>query len=93
MTFKVQLFFLVQFNAISAERAEEMFAVVINAYRQHRNLSDAELDAIPLLGVAFFVFAFGFYEEIYEDFAIYFLTPRFIKDRVALIETWVSRYC
>jgi Ser/Thr protein kinase RdoA (MazF antagonist) len=90
MTFKVQLFFLVHLKAISAETAGEMFGQVITAYRKYRDLSEAELAAIPMLGVAFFIFGFGFYETNFDDFAINFMTSRFIKDRVALIEAWAN---
>ena len=77
-------------KAISVETAGEMFGQVITAYRKSRDLSEAELAAIPLLGVAFFIFGFGFYETNFDDFAINFMTSMFIKDRVALIEAWAN---
>jgi Ser/Thr protein kinase RdoA (MazF antagonist) len=91
MTFRIQLFFLVNFKKITAEKADEMFGTLVEAYRSERPVSEEELAAIPLLGVMFFIYGFGFYEENFDDFAINFLTPRFIKERVELIKNWAEQ--
>jgi Ser/Thr protein kinase RdoA (MazF antagonist) len=93
MTFFVQLFFLAQANVITREQADNDFAKVIESYRQHRPLSTQEVEAIPYLGIMFWIHAFGFYETNYDDFAIAFLTQRFIKERVELIKKWSEWYC
>ncbi len=93
MTFFIQLFFLVHFNAISKEEADEKMKTVVAGYREVRNLTTQELEMIPYLGVMFWIYAFGFYEENYDDFGIMFLTPKFIKERVALIKKWAEWYC
>jgi Ser/Thr protein kinase RdoA (MazF antagonist) len=93
MTFFVQLFFLVTLNAINREEADRMFSVFIEGYREKRTITENELKLTPYLGVMFWMYAFRFYEENYDDFSNTFLTPRFIKERVKLIKTWVEWYC
>jgi Ser/Thr protein kinase RdoA (MazF antagonist) len=93
MTFLVQLFFMAHLKRITPEEAEHNLKALIEAYRETRNLSDQEIELIPYLGVMFWIYAFGFYEENYDDFAIAFLTPKFIKERVALIKVWAEWYC
>ncbi len=93
MTFFVQLFFLVHFNAITKEEADDKMAKVIAGYREVRALPEEELALIPYLGIMFWIHAFGFYEQNCDDFATAFLTPRFIKERVSLIGKWVEWYC
>lgn len=90
MTFRVQLFFLVHIGRITGEEAQKKFGVFVEAYRERRELSGEELAAIPWLGVMYWVYAFGFYEANFDDFANTFLTTRFIKDRVGLIKKWVE---
>jgi len=93
MTFYIQLFFLVHFQMLTRAEADRCFAVLIGAYREKRAISEPELQAIPCLGVMFFIFGFGFYEENFDDFSISFLTPKFIKERVDLIKKWADWYC
>ena len=92
MTFYVQLFFLVHFQLLTREEADERFGIVIQSYREQRHLPDDELSAIPYLGIMFFIYGFGFYEENFDDFSIAFLTPKFIRERVDLIKKWVAWY-
>jgi len=92
MTFYVQLFFLVHFKLLTREEADERFGIVVTSYREQRPLSDDELSAIPYLGIMFFIYGFGFYEENYDDFSIAFLTPKFIRERVELIKKWAAWY-
>ena len=93
MTFRVQLFFLAHLNMITQEEADERFMVFVDAYRDQRPFSKQEQEAIPYLGIMFWIFAFGFYEDNFDDFSNTFLGPRFIKDRVALIKKWAGWYC
>lgn len=93
MTFLVQLFFIAHYKTISREAADEHFGIVVDAYREVRAFSEQELDAIPWLGLMFWIYAFGFYEDNYDDFANTFLTPKFIKERIALIGKWIDWYC
>jgi Ser/Thr protein kinase RdoA (MazF antagonist) len=93
MTFFVQLFFLIKFKVLTQADADSKFSQLVAGYRENRNLSDQELKAIPYLGIRFWIFAFGFYEENYDDFSNTFLTTRFIQERVELIKKWVEWYC
>jgi Ser/Thr protein kinase RdoA (MazF antagonist) len=94
MTFYVQLFFLAHMlKRIPQAEADRSFAIVVESYREHRELSDAELAAIPYLGVLFWIYAFGFYEENFDDFSNTFLSTRFIRERVGMIRTWAEQYC
>ncbi len=93
MTFYVQLFFLIQFQMITREEADSSFSIMIAAYKEKRPVSEQELATIPYLGIMFFIYAFGFYEENYDDFSIAFLTPKFIRERVELIKKWADWYC
>ena len=90
MTFYVQYFFLLYHKAITREKADKDFNVFLQAYRQHRQISSDELAAIPHLGVMFWIYAFGFYEDNFDDFSNTFLTPKFIKDRVQIIKAWTE---
>ncbi len=93
MTFYIQLFFLVYHKIITQEEADRSFMVLVDGYREQRNLSEEELEAIPWLGVMFWIFGLGFYEENFDDFSNTFLTPKFIRDRIAMIKKWVDSYC
>ena len=93
MTFRIQLIFLIHFQMMTREEADRCFSVLIAAYREKRHLSDRELQVIPYLGVMFFMYGFGFYEENFDDFSIAFLTSKFIKERVELIKKWADWYC
>jgi Ser/Thr protein kinase RdoA (MazF antagonist) len=93
MTFYIQLFFLEHYNMITREEADRNFGVLLEGYREQRNLSAEEVEAIPWLGVMFWIFGFGFYEDNFDDFSNTFLTPKFIRDRVAMIKKWVDNYC
>lgn len=93
MTLFFQYFFLVQRKIITREDAERNFMIFVGAYREQRNLSEEELEAIPYLGIMFWIFGFGFYEDNFDDFSNTFLTPRFIRDRVETIRKWVEMYC
>ena len=89
----VTYFFHVHHSKNTQEEADRDLAIFLEGYRERRQISEEELAAIPYLGVMFWVFALGFYEENYDDFAINFLTPRFLKDRTALIKKWVDTNC
>jgi len=93
MTFFVQFFFLIHFKAITREEADRLFGVFVEGYREQRDISEWELEAIPYLGLMFWIYAFGFYEENFDDFSIAFLTPKFIRERVELIKKWEGWYC
>ncbi|MEN0052464.1 MAG: phosphotransferase [Mucilaginibacter sp.] len=93
MSFFVHFFAHVYTGKLTDEEADRMFKVFIEAYREVRPVSDEEIEAIPYLGVGFWVFYLGFQYENFDDWSNLFWGPKFIKDRVALIKTWVNKYC
>jgi len=93
MTFYMTYFLLINMGRITQEEADKAFAVAIEGYRERRPLSATELEAIPYLGIMFWIFGLGFYEENFDDFSNTFLSPRFLKERTALIKKWTESYC
>lgn len=93
MTFFVHCFLHVHHKATSQEQADKDFEIFIKAYRKNRAISDEELKAIPYLGFMFWMYYFKYHFEHFEDWSNYFFTPRFIKERVALIKKWVDLFC
>lgn len=93
MSFFVHFFMHVFTGKLTDDEADRMYKVFISAYREVRLVSDDELKAIPYLGVGFWVFYLGFQYENFDDWSNLFFGPKYIKDRVALIKTWVDKYC
>ncbi|MCE6992704.1 phosphotransferase enzyme family protein [Dyadobacter sp. CY323] len=93
MSFFVHFFFEVEHKFLTKEEADRQFAQFITAYREVRPLSDAEIEAIPYLGYAFWLFFFEFYQLQYEDWSNTFFGPTFKKQRVALMKKWIGLYC
>ncbi len=69
---------------MSPEAADQSFAVLVNAYRQHRSLTEEELAAIPWLSLGFWLFYMGFHTTHDEFYA--FIQPNAMRMRVALIK-------
>jgi Ser/Thr protein kinase RdoA (MazF antagonist) len=92
MVLSVHFFLQVTNKRTSPEQAESDFMTIIEAYREVRNLSDEELAAIPYLGYMFWVFYMEFHYLNFEDWSNFFLTPKFTKERIALIKNWTARY-
>jgi Ser/Thr protein kinase RdoA (MazF antagonist) len=93
MTLYVHYFFHTHFGKVTKEEAERAFGVTVKGYRQVRDITDEELEALPFLGITFLIFGFGFFEDNYDDFAINLLTPGFLKDRTAQIRKLSEQYC
>ncbi len=83
MSFRQHLLLDVYFKRISPEAADQSFAAFIDAYRQHRSLSEEELAAIPWLSLGFWLFYMGFHTTHDEFYA--FIQPNALKMRTALI--------
>lgn len=92
-SFYIHFFLEVYFNKITQQKADELFQVFIEGYRSIKPLTDDEIKAIPYLGFAFWIFYFGFHVENFEDWSNIFLSPKYIKDRVTLIQKWTEWYC
>lgn len=93
MSFFVHFFMHTYTGKLTDEEADRMYHVFLSAYREVRPVSDQEIEAIPYLGVGFWVFYLGFQYENFDDWSNLFFGQRFIKDRVALIKAWVIKYC
>ncbi|MEO5909803.1 MAG: phosphotransferase [Pelobium sp.] len=89
-TFLIHYFLDVTYHKMSNEEALNCFNVFLNSYKQNKMVSDEELKAIPYLGIGFWVFYLNFQYENYDDWSNLFFTPRFIKDRVSLIQKWLD---
>ncbi len=61
MTFQQHLFLEVELGRMSEGTSEQVFKLFVDAYREVRPLSVEELAAIPVLGLGFWMFYFGFY--------------------------------
>jgi Ser/Thr protein kinase RdoA (MazF antagonist) len=90
-SFYIHYFLEVTYGKITQAEADKAFNIFLKSYREVRPLSDQEIHAIPYLGFAFWVFYLGFQYENYDDWSNLFFGPKFIKDRVALIQKWMNR--
>lgn len=93
MSFLNHYFFHGLNGLISKEQAERDFNLFLNAYTEVRALTDDEKKAIPYLGICFHIFFLEFFYKNYDDWSNIFLTPKYTKNRVALIKKWVEMYC
>ncbi|HEV7381628.1 MAG TPA: phosphotransferase [Dyadobacter sp.] len=93
MTFFVHCFLEVQFKKMTREEADLKFGTFLKAYREIRPVSKEEIEAIPYLGFAFWVFFLEFYQLHFEDWSNTFYTLRFKKERLGWIKNWVEWYC
>ncbi|MDB5147024.1 MAG: hypothetical protein JWQ57_1044 [Mucilaginibacter sp.] len=91
-SFYIHYFLESNFNKITREEADRAFKIFVASYRKVRHLADQELDAIPYLGFAFWVFYLGFQYENFDDWSNTFFGPKFIKDRVTLIKKWLDSF-
>jgi Ser/Thr protein kinase RdoA (MazF antagonist) len=65
----------------------------VAGYREVRPLADAELAAIPYLGVGFWLFYFAFAYRHFDDWSNTFFGPRYLRERVGWIKKWAAWYC
>jgi Ser/Thr protein kinase RdoA (MazF antagonist) len=70
--------------------AKRAFEIVVNAYRKVRPLSNEEIQAIPSLGVMFWIFYLGFQYTNFDDWSKFFFGPRYLKDRVKTIQRYIE---
>jgi Ser/Thr protein kinase RdoA (MazF antagonist) len=91
-SFYAHFFLQVMFKASTQDEADRSFNVFIENYRSIRALTDVEIEAIPYFGYCWWVFYLGFQYENFEDWSNFFFSPKFIKERIGLIKTWVNWY-
>ncbi|WP_118974759.1 phosphotransferase enzyme family protein [Taibaiella koreensis] len=89
-TFFNHFFLEVTAGRLTIPEAQEALAIFIAAYRRVKPLSDAEIQAIPALGFAFWTFYLGFQYDSYDDWSNFFFGPRFLRERTALIRKWME---
>ena len=89
----VHFFFHTLQGKISTEEAKRQFGLFLTAYREVRPLSDAEVAAVPSLGIMFWIFYLGFAYENFDDWSNSFFGPRYLRERVALIKSFADMYC
>lgn len=92
MTVLVHFFLHMHNNQITAEQASKDFNTFLSAYHAVRPITTQELQAIPYLGVGFWLFYLEFQYLHFEDWSSMFFNNRFLKDRVALIKKWTTLY-
>jgi len=91
-SFYAHYFMQVLFNRMTQEAADRAFQVFIAGYRKIRPLSEAEVNAIPYFGFAWWIFYFQFHYDHFEDWSNFFFGPKFIKERVGWIKKWMDWY-
>ena len=93
MTFFMHFFFDVNFKKLTQEEANQKFEIFLTAYREVRQVTDEEIEAIPYLGFAFWLFFLQFYQLHFDDWSNTFFNLRFKKERMGWIRNWVEFYC
>ncbi|RZK55340.1 MAG: hypothetical protein EOO91_14280 [Pedobacter sp.] len=91
-SFYIHYFLEVYGGKITQQEADKSFAIFVENYRKFRDLSDAELAAIPYFGFAFWIFYLGFQYENYDDWSCIFFNANYLKHRTALIKKWIELY-
>jgi Ser/Thr protein kinase RdoA (MazF antagonist) len=77
------------FGKMTRQRADESFATFIEAYREFRPVSDAELSLLSYLGVGFWLFYMGFHTT-HDQFS-YWLQPELLKSRTAMVKAVLAK--
>jgi len=67
--------------------------VFINAYRERREISNQELEAIPYLGIMFWIYYLAIQYNGYDDFSNNYFNLTYLKKWVNWIEQWEGLYC
>lgn len=89
-SFTVHLYFHITFQNMPVADAKRAFEIVMNAYRKVRPLSNEEIQAIPSLGVMFWIFYLGFQYTNFDDWSNFFFGPRYLNDRVKTIQRYIE---
>lgn len=93
MSFQVHYFFQILYGGMSQADSDNSMQIFINAYCEKRDLSQDELDAIPCLGIMFWIFYLAIQYKGYDDFSNNYFNLQYLKKWVNWIEQWKSLYC
>lgn len=88
MSFKVHFFLHVMHGMTSKEQAMADFQTFVAAYREHRDISDLELSAIPVLGNMFWTFYLAIQYQGFDDFSNPYFNQNFIKGWLTRMTQW-----
>jgi Ser/Thr protein kinase RdoA (MazF antagonist) len=93
MTFMVHYFFYVIIKGMPKEEADRHFNVFIEGYKENRQISKEELEAIPYLGFMFWTFYLGFQYQNFDDWSNTFFGTPHLKKWVMWVRKWEELYC
>lgn len=93
LSFQIHFFFHVTHGATSKEQAVKDFQTFVAAYREHGDISDLELSAIPVLGNMFWIFYLAVQYQGFDDFSNPYFSQTFIKQWLGRIEQWEKFMC
>ncbi len=93
MSFQVHYFFQILYGGMSKEDSDNCMEIFINAYQERRDLSSEELEAIPYLGVMFWIYYLAIQYNGYDDFSNNYFNLTYLKKWVNWIEEWERLYC
>ncbi|WP_143310888.1 phosphotransferase enzyme family protein [Chitinophaga vietnamensis] len=82
-TFYVMLLSMKRITAADFQHSMQWF---ITHYRQVRSFSDDEVKALPLLGFMLLLRYLQFQYETYDDYTHHYFNPRFVKERIGLLQ-------
>jgi Ser/Thr protein kinase RdoA (MazF antagonist) len=89
-SFALHPFLQLNYGQMNQLEASQMLETFLTAYTKTKTLTDQEIEAIPYLGFAFWVFYLGFQYESFDDWSNTFFGAKFIKDRIGLIKKWLE---
>lgn len=88
MSFQVHFFFHMMHGMTTKEQATEDFKTFVAAYREHRDISDQELSAIPVLGNMFWTFYLAVQYQGFDDFSNPYFNRHFIQIWLDRMTKW-----
>jgi len=89
VSFYIHYFLEVDNKKISKKGGYESFEIFLNRYKELRSLSGAELEVMPSLGFAWWLFYLDFQYKSYDDWSNFFFNENFIRGRIELIKRWM----
>ncbi len=90
MTFWQHLCLDVHFNKLTQSEADRCYEIFINAYREMRDVTSDELEAVPYLSLGFWLFYAAFHTT-HDQFYAY-VQPEHLRLRTNMIRQLMERY-